>query len=190
MSTHREGHPTRKRQRSYSSPQRRHVPQQLRPLAPKGKAFCHPVQHRRRLGHSNIREQQPADPTNEVNLQQSDHAFSSVEREQYSAVARCPNIYPNKMPPTPASDGIPGPAPDKNLFTGVVTHESHSLSTYHLPYGNLQPQETIQSRHGEGYCIQMLNTPMDPVDPVWTEIVQSAFGIQGQYSIRFSGSMA
>ena len=214
MSTHHEGHPTHKRQRRRSQHSLPHHQHALRLLAPKGSALpCHPerlVQRRRQLGHSNIQDQQPTgcpDPANDVNLQQSEtspscirlepvsyshgftlspflqpgRAFLGLERKHYSP---CPETYSNSMLLTSAGDGFP----EENPFSGVITGESHGLSTHNLTYDNLQVQEAIQSQHGEDHFIPMLDAPKDPV---WAAMEQSIIDVhQGQCSISFSDSMA
>ena len=208
MSTHHGVHPIRKRQRRCSqdpSLHNQHIPPQLRRLAPKGRAY--PVQHKLQPSHDNIQDQQPAehlDPVYDVHLRNSaasqsgvpvsfdhdftssplhpDHTVSSLEPIQDLAIAPCPNIYSNTMPFAWADDGAPELAPG-NLFSGVVTTESHGLLP-HLLYGNLQFRMTSQNRQGQDYCIPTHHTPEDAG---WTAMAQPTIGLhQGQCSIRFS----
>jgi len=203
MSTH-GGHPIRKPQRrcSHPSPYKRHIPRQLRLLAPKGNALpSHPettVQYR-------LQDQQPtegSDQANDVNMATSQscapvssgheftsppllwpgHTFPSLERTQDSAVPPYPNTYSNAIPLTTAGSGFPELSP-RDLFPEVVTLEGHGLLTQHLPDGNLQLQEAFQNQH-EHYSVPILDSPEE--DAVWATMVQPTMGVnQGQCSIRF-----
>jgi len=189
--------------RQRSSPHKGQIPRQLRPLAPKGNALpSHPettVQYR-------LPDQQPtegSDQANDVNLASSqssapvysghaftlspllwpDRTFSSLQRNQDSSVAPYPSTYSNWTPLTTAGGAFPELSP-RDLFPGVVTLESHGLSTHYLPDGNLQLQETtIQNQHGEHYLMPMLNSG----DAAWATMVQPTIGVQyqGQCSICF-----
>ena len=186
-----------------------HVPPQLRLLAPKGGALpSHPetpVQHRL---HNNIQLQQPTegvDPATDVNIQQSatsyacapvhdlmpfallwpSHSFASLEQNQDSAVAPCPNTYSIWIPS--AGGSFPELSP-RNLFSGLVTNESHDPSTHQLPDSNLQLQGSIQNQYGEDHLIPMLDSPEGAV---WGTMVQPTIGVhESQCFICFPNSIS
>jgi len=186
---------------SLPSPQQWDIPRQLRLLAPKGKALpCHP--------ETPVQDQQPTEG-HDVNLQQSvtsqsyvplkpvscshgftsassphpDHTFSNLERTQHSVVAPYTNFNSNRVPPTWANDGSPELARG-NLVSGV--DETLGLSTQNLLYGNLQLQETIQSRHGGGSEDHWLPMHHALEDAVWAAMAQPTIAVyQSQSFIRF-----
>ncbi|KAF8453217.1 hypothetical protein BGX38DRAFT_1268785 [Terfezia claveryi] len=179
---------------------------QLRPLAPKGKA--HPetrLQHR-----SNFQDEQPTEGTdtaNEVNLELSatpqscvplrfissghdvasssllppDSTVSNLERKHYAAVSPCMNTYSSRIPfPSVGSRFFPEVSPRK-LFSGIVTPESHGLSTHYPPYGNLRIPDTIQNRQSQDYWIPTLDAPEDAI---WASMTQPTIGFhQDQFTV-------
>jgi len=179
---------------------KRHIPPQLRLLAPKS-SLSHSVSPVQQLERHNIWDEQdteaPPTATTNVKLQHPatlqlyipsvpnsghdltsppllspDATVSSLEGKQDEVVAPCTNIYSSRVPLPPANDSLPELARG-NLFPGAraATSESYGLSTQHPSYDNLQLQETTQNRQGQDYGIPTLGTP-----EVWTAMVQPTMG--------------
>jgi len=172
--------------------------QQLRPLAPKGKALpSHPEAPVLQSEHNSIWSEQDTEaPATQSYIPlkpvSSDHDFTpspllppnftvaSLERNQY--VTPNTNIYfNNRLPLTLDDDGFPEFAPG-NLFSDVVTHDSHGLSTHNVPYSNLQLQETIQNRQDQDFWMPGLHVAEGAV---WTDMAQPTIcAYKGQSSIH------
>ena len=200
MSTHPGCHPTRKRL-VHSSPYKRHIPPQFRLLAPK--APSHPETPVPQLEHHNIQdEQNTATHVAGVQLQQiisqspvaSGHDFTpsplfspgstvpSPERKQYEAAY--PNIYTSGAgAPFALANHSPPQLVSRSLLSGVQALNSESLdltTKQYPPYGNSQPQETIQNFQRQGYWMPTPNTPevyLQNYPEAWAATVQPTIGV-------------
>jgi len=200
-------HPIRKRQQHCSehpSVRKHYILPQLRLLAPKAKTpLLPPVQQRLQLERNKIWDVQdtetPTDAPASVKPQHlatsqsisfghdftspqplfPDSTVTSLEEKQHAVVTSSTDTYSSRMPLTSPDVGFPEFTP-VNLLSGVVIHESHGISTHHLPYSSLQFQETIHNQYGGNYCTPRLNTP-----EVWTSMTKPTIDIsQGQCSIH------
>jgi len=148
---------------------------QLRLLAPKLPGhLVSPVQQRLQLEH-NIWDERDT----EGHMAATANAKLQLLASSQSYIPSVPSRHGFTLsplhPPLTSADNCLPELVGENLLSGtpVVTSESHDFSTQHLPYGNLQFQETLQNRQVQDYWIPMLHAPEDAV---WAAMAQPTIG--------------